>query len=109
MKYFLLSIAICTSLIAHSFCFAGSNNVLGEWRLTYDPDGPVVDDRMVFLPNKMCEMKEGDQTYLSCPYTVKSNSIIIACKVRSKTKKLVMKLRSDDTMANQCGALYSKQ
>lgn len=81
----------------------------GKWQMTYDPDGPVVEDWMVF--NKGGSVKLGDDqgVYLACAYDGDRSSVLLVCDVRGKQKTISFQVRDDfHELVNPSGAVYSK-
>jgi hypothetical protein len=82
----------------------------GKWLLTFDPDGPVVEDWMIFYESGSVDMGGKTGIYLKGTYTVEGNSVTLVANVKGKTKKLLMSAQDGFLkLINHTGAVYEKQ
>lgn len=98
------------SLLISSLVWAGEGKLYGKWMLTYDPDGPVVEDWMHFRQAGDVELGDAEGVYLRCPYRLDGLSVILTCNVRGKSRQLVMSGRDNyRELVNPSGAVYTRQ
>jgi hypothetical protein len=108
MKKFIVAISIAFFLFPVKI-LAQELQLSGKWQMTYDPDGPVVEDWMVFDNRGMVKLGDGQGVYLACVYDGDSGSVLLVCDVRGKQKELAFKVRDDfRELVNPSGAIYSK-
>jgi hypothetical protein len=96
--------------VVSSLAWAGGAKLNGKWLLTYDPDGPVTEDWLLFRQEGGVELGGADGVYLTCPYHLNGDSVILTCKVRGKTRQLIMSGRDNHReLVNPSGAIYTRQ
>ena len=97
-------------LVMPGVAFPSGTILQGKWLLTFDPDGPVAEDWMNFRENGSADLGDNKGVYLTCPYKVVAQTVILTCTVRGKQKKLVMKAEENfKKLRNTSGAIYTKQ
>lgn len=82
----------------------------GKWQMTFDPDGPVVNDWMLFKENGSVQFGDDQGIYISCTYEIKKTSVVTTCNVRGKDNKIKFEVRNNfNELVNQSGAIYTKK
>lgn len=106
----LAPLAISLFLVAAPFVtHAETPELRGTWRLTHDPDGPVVEDWMRFR-NGAVQLGNDKGVYITCPYEATKFSVLLRCQVRGQEKELMMLVKSDfRQLVNPSGAVYTRQ
>jgi len=103
-------ILVCMFLLIATSVLAGDVRLSGKWILTYYPDGPVQEDWMIFRESGDAYLGSQSGVYLTCPYKIDGNNVILTCSIKEKTKSLIMHAQDGYTkLMNPSGAIYSKQ
>ena len=108
MSRFIVAISVAFLLLPVATS-AQNLKLSGKWQMSYDPDGPVVEEWMVFKSSGTVEFGDNQGVYLACTYGGDSNSVLTICNVRGKQKELVFQVRDNfQDLVNSSGAIYSK-
>jgi hypothetical protein len=106
----IIYLAIIFSIVFPSVSFSQNLELSGKWQMSSDPDGPVVEDWMIFQNNGTVQLGDHQGVYLRCTYKGNKNEVLIACSVKGKEKKMVMKVKNSfQDLINASGAIYSKR
>lgn len=98
------------SLLISCLAWSAEAKLYGKWMLTYDPDGPVTEDWMHFREVGDVELGDAEGVYLTCPYHLDGDSVILTCNVRGKSRQLVMSGKDNyRELVNPSGAIYTQQ
>ncbi len=106
----LVSLALSLLLAGAPLSLQAEGTALhGTWRLTHDPDGPLVEDWMRFGAVAV-ELGNAKGVYITCPYEATRRSVRLRCQVRGQEKQLMMIVKSDfRELVNPSGAVYTRQ
>ncbi|MDH3316539.1 MAG: hypothetical protein OEQ39_14305 [Gammaproteobacteria bacterium] len=110
MVKYMSRILFLGALLIFSLALSADAKLYGKWILTFDPDGPVTEDWMLFGEGSEVDLGDAEGVYLTCPYKVEKQSVIVICNVRGKTKQLVMSGKDNyRQLVNPSGAIYTRQ
>ena len=108
MQRFVLAL-LMAFLLFPAVAFPQNLQLSGKWQMTYDPDGPVVADWMMFRDDGTVEFGDNEGVYLACVYDGDADSVVAVCEVRGTQQKLVFQVRDNfRNLVNPTGAVYSK-